>query len=783
MRPEDVSNSTEITEIKIPELVPLLPAKNLVVYPQLLASLTLSTETEIKLIDHVLSKDKVLCLASLKKTVKHPAFKDLYPTACICYVLKLLRLPDNTVKVLVQGLRRAQIKDVRRSNPFLLGRMDLLEETAEKTDRIKALAHAVSENFQKLISQVQQLPEDLKIYVANLKDPSALADLVASNLDITLKEKIDLLETLNVRVRLKKVLALLQKKMQIVELGSKVQDKVSNKLSKSQHDFILREQIKAIQQELGEGDDKELEYKESLEKITAAGMSPQAKEAAVKEVNRLKRMPPGSAEETVSRTYLDWLINIPWSKSGKDKLNIKQAKTILERDHYDLEKVKKRILEYLAVRQLAPDKKGPILCFVGPPGVGKTSLGQSIASAIGRKFIRVSLGGMRDEAEIRGHRRTYIGALPGQIIQGLRRAETKNPVFMLDEVDKLGIDFHGDPAAALLEVLDPEQNSSFRDHYIDLPFDLSQVMFITTANQMEPVPPALRDRMEVLELIGYTEKEKIEIARRYLLPKLTKEHGLLKKKPTFDKQALAKVITAYTREAGVRQLERELAGFYRQIAQKIVEKKKFSLRIKEKDVPLYLGAERFFFETKDRLATPGVATGLAWTPTGGEILFIEATMMPGNKSLTLTGQLGNVMKESASAALSYVRANAKKLKIKEGFFQNTDLHIHVPAGAIPKDGPSAGITMATALISLLTNRKVRPDVALTGEITLRGRVLPVGGIKNKILAANRAGIKKIILPAKNRKDLSEIPATVKKQMKFTFVNEIKDVLRHAFLPK
>jgi len=617
----------------------------------------------------------------------------------------------------------------------------------------------------------------------NLEEPGALADLIASILNIPLEDKQTLLETLDVKARLEKANLFLTKELSVLELSSKIQSQVREGIDKSQREYFLREQLKAIQKELGEKDERTVEIEELRQRLTQAKLPPEAMKEGERELDRLAKMPPAAAEYTVSRTYLEWLIDLPWAVSTADNLDISQAQKVLDEDHYDLEKVKKRILEYLAVRKLKADMKGPILCFVGPPGTGKTSVGKSIARALGRKFIRMSLGGVRDEAEIRGHRRTYVGALPGRVIQGIRKAGSNNPVFMLDEIDKLGMDFRGDPSAALLEVLDPEQNYAFSDHYIDVAFDLSKVMFITTANILDPIPPALRDRMEVLDLPGYTEEEKLKIAKEFLVPKQLEAHGLTDTHIKFEDGAIRRLTLEYTREAGVRNLEREIANICRAVAKRVAEGQEGLAIIRAEDVPAYLGPVKFFSEVAERTSEPGVATGLAWTPTGGDILFVEATRMKGRKTFSLTGQLGEVMKESAQAALSYVRARAKALKIPEDFFDHSDIHIHVPAGAIPKDGPSAGVTMFTALTSLLTGRPVRSDVALTGEITLRGLVLPVGGIKEKVLAANRAGITTVILPKRNEKDLEEVPEEVKKRMKFHFVQRMDEVIDLALQKK
>jgi ATP-dependent Lon protease len=617
----------------------------------------------------------------------------------------------------------------------------------------------------------------------NIKDPGKVTDLIASNLNISLEEKQDLLSTLDVRLRLEKLSGILNREIELLELGHKIQSQVQSELNKNQKEFYLRQQLKAIQKELGEGDGKTAEIEDLRKRVEEANMPPDALKAAEHELDRLRMIPPESAEHTVVRTYLEWLVTLPWTVATDDNLDLHHARQVLDEDHFDLEKIKDRILEYLAVRQLRKDPKSPILCFVGPPGVGKTSLGRSIARAMGRKFVRLSLGGIRDEAEIRGHRRTYIGALPGRIIQNIKNAGSNNPLFMLDEIDKLGMDFRGDPASALLEVLDPEQNNTFQDHYLDVPFDLSRVMFVTTANVLDPIPAPLRDRMEVIELAGYTEEEKLQIARRHLIPKQLREHGLTDDNLRFEDDALIRIIRSYTREAGLRNLEREIGSVCRKIARAITEGRTEPVVCTAEKVREYLGPERFFSELAERTEDPGVAIGLAWTPNGGDILFIESTRMAGKKGLTLTGHLGEVMKESAQAALSWVRSRAERLGIPPDFFENSDIHIHVPHGAIPKDGPSAGVTIATSLASLLTNRHVRPNVAMTGEITLRGKVEPVGGIKEKVLAARRAGIDTVILPRRNEKDLEDVPAGVRDTMRFVFVDTVDEVLEHALEPR
>ncbi len=782
---QPASKSPEFAHQPIPSQLPVLPLSDLVIFPFMVAPLLVSSQSSIKLVDDVVAGDRLLVLVLQKNPdIEDPKESDLHEFGCVGKVLKMLKFPDESVRILVQGLKRVHLVRIAKREPYLAAEVDVLEEKVEKSIEMDALARNAANQFQEVIGLSPTLPDELKIAAVNLDDPSKLSDLIASNLNISLDEKQRLLETSDVKQRLSKLTTLLNRELEVLHLGSEIQTKVSSAFSKNQRDFFLREQLKAIQKELGEGSEQELEAKELKEKVEKAQMSEEAKKVALREVDRLAVIPPVSAEYTVIRTYLDWLISMPWANSTQDKLDIKRARQILDEDHYDLDKVKERILEYLSVLKLKNDMKGPILCFLGPPGVGKTSLGRSIARALNRKFHRISLGGVRDEAEIRGHRRTYIGALPGRIVQGLRRVEVNNPVFMLDEVDKLGSDFRGDPSSALLEVLDPAQNSTFSDHYLEVTFDLSRVMFLLTANVIENVPPALRDRMEVLELPGYTNEEKLHIARNFLILLQVKEHGLKEGQLFFQNEAIRKIINDYTREAGVRNLEREIAAICRKIARRIAEEKSSSAKITitPKDVRLLLGPERFFYEAAERTTAAGVATGLAWTPAGGDILFIEATMMPGKGNLILTGSLGNVMRESAQAALSYLRARGKQIQAEIKNFDQLDIHIHVPAGAIPKDGPSAGVTIAVALASLFTDRPVRSDVAMTGEITLRGKVLPVGGIKEKVLAAARSGIRTIILPKRNDKDLEDVPKDIRAKLTFQPVEDISTALKLALLP-
>ena len=767
-------------QVEIPSVLPILPVREVVVYPYLVLPLIISRRSSIKLMDDILVKDKLLgAVVQKDPKIEEPKSEDLYQVGTAAVVLKMLKFPDNTERVIIQGIRRIKIKKFLQLEPYMTAEVEPLYDILIVSDELEALMKNVVNQFSTYISLNPGLPDEMKIAVLNIKEPGRLADFVISNLDSKLPDKQAVLETPEVKERLEKVTLLLSKELEILKMGSRIQSQIESEVSQAQREFFLRQQLKAIQKELGVGDERAMEIQEFKKKIKKAKMPSEAESEALKELDRLEKMPPVSAEYTVSRTYLDWLVSLPWSVFTEDNLNIEQAKQVLDEDHYNLDKVKERILEYLAVRKLKPDMKGPILCFVGPPGTGKTSLGRSIARALGRKFIRLSLGGIRDEAEVRGHRRTYIGALPGRIIQWIRKAESSNPIFMLDEIDKLGADFRGDPAAALLEVLDPEQNFAFSDHYLEVPFDLSKVMFITTANLLDPIPPALRDRMEVLELPGYTQEEKLMIARQFLEPKQLEAHGLKSEQIEFSDEAIIALIRDYTREAGLRNLEREIASICRKVAKNAAMGKVDKVKIIADNVSDFLGPIRFFSETAERTNVPGVAVGVAWTPSGGDIVFVESTKMRGKKSLKLTGQLGDVMKESAEAALSYIRSRADSLGIAEDFFDKYDLHIHIPAGSIPKDGPSAGVTIATSLISLLTDKPVRPDVAMSGEITLRGKVLPVGGIKEKVLAAKRAGIRTIILPSRNEKDLEEIPAAIKKELEFQFVDSIDEVLRIA----
>jgi ATP-dependent Lon protease len=767
-------------KVVIPDELPVLPLRGTVLYPDLILPIMVGRKKSVKLIDDAMDSDRIIGVITQKRSeIEDPKETDLYSVGVAALILRMIRELDGSQRVIVQGVSRIKVKEYFQREPYYKARVEVIDEGLVQGVEIDALMMNLKNLFQRAVELAPYLTSELGTMVSNIKSPAILADLIASNLNISTTEKQGILETFDIRERLTKVHLFLNKEVQVLELGNKIQSQVKEDMDRTQREYYLREQLKAIKKELGELDEHSTEIKELKEKIKKAKMPPEALAAAEKELDRLAKIPPASAEYTVARTYLDWLAELPWSENTEDNLDIDNAQKILDEDHYDLEKVKKRILEYLAVRKLKADMKGPILCFVGPPGVGKTSLGKSIARTMGRKFIRISLGGVRDEAEIRGHRRTYVGALPGRIIQGIKKAGSNNPIFMLDEVDKIGMDFRGDPSSALLEVLDPEQNFSFSDHYIDVNFDLSKVMFITTANVLDTIPPALRDRMETLELPGYSEDQKMMIAKEFLIPKQINEHGLSSEFIEFQDVALQIVISSYTREAGVRNLEREIATICRGVAKDVARGVKEKVVIVPDNLHRFLGPVKFFLEVAERTSNPGVATGLAWTPTGGDIIFVEATKMRGEKGLTLTGQLGDVMKESAQAALAYVRSKSKELGIEEDFFEKNDIHIHVPAGAIPKDGPSAGITMFVALTSLLTNKPVRSDVAMTGEITLRGLVLPVGGIKEKVLAGMRAGIKTIILPKKNEKDLEEIPENIRNQMNFKYIQRMDEAIELA----
>ena len=766
--------------MKQPELVGILPVRNVIVYPGTVTPLAIGRKESRALIEDASRRVSVIgLLAQLKPELDTPGFNDLYSVGTTVSILKIIRLPQGPMHVVVHGISRFKVVEQAAKKPYLKARVKYLSASVRMTKRLKALMVNVRQAANRVIALSPNVPEEASVLLENIENPSALADFLAANLNVEIAKKQQLLEELDAGKRLEQISVALAQQLEVLELSNKIQGQVKNSIDKTQREYFLQEQLKAIQTELGQKDTFTEELKQIKQNIHKAKMPQNVEEEALRELDRLSKMQPASPEYSVVRTYLDWVCELPWSMQTEDRLDINKAERILNHDHYNLTKVKKRILEFLSVRKLNPKGKSPILCFVGPPGVGKTSLGQSIARAMGRKFVRISLGGIRDEADIRGHRRTYIGALPGRILHELRKCKSKNPVFMLDELDKIGSDFRGDPSSALLEALDPEQNFSFTDHYLDQPFNLSSVMFIGTANYIEPVPPALRDRMEVIEIPGYTETEKLKIAKKYLIPRQLKEHGLKKGCCSIKDDALLTIIQGYTREAGVRNLERNMAAVCRSIATDIAKGKKRRTSVAKKDLVKILGPVQFESELALRTGIPGVATALAFTPVGGEILFIESASMPGKGQLLLTGQIGDVMKESAQAAFSNVKSNAKRLNIGPERFSKFDYHIHVPAGAIPKDGPSAGVAIFTSLVSLLLNEPTRPDVAMTGEITLRGLVLPIGGLKEKILAAKRAGIKTVILPARNKKDMPEVPAEARKDMKFKFVKNTQQVLKIA----
>jgi ATP-dependent Lon protease len=772
----------DVEDVPVADSLPILPLRGVVVFPAAIVPLLISRDSSLSLVEQALVADRVIGLVAQKSPEQDaPAPEDLFRRGCAGRILKMLKYPDGSIRILVQGLRRIEVRTFTQTDPYLIAEVAHLEDGHEAGIEVQALKTQAVQGFSRFVELTPYLPNELQVVVINLKKPGKISDLIASNLNLPLDEKQVLLETLDVDKRLLQLNSILAREIELLELGQKIQGQVQTELTRNQKEFYLRQQLKAIQKELGEPDARQNEVEMLRRRIEEAGLGEEARKAAEAELDRLAIIPPESAEHTVVRTYVEWLADLPWSVSTQDNLDTVHARKILDEDHFDLEKIKDRILEFLAVRQLRNNPRGPILCLVGPPGVGKTSLGRSIARAMGRKFSRLSLGGMRDEAEIRGHRRTYVGAMPGRIIQGLKSAGSNNPVFMLDEIDKVGSDgIRGDPSSALLEVLDPEQNSTFRDHYLDVPFDLQKVLFLTTANILDPIPPALKDRMEVLELSGYSEEEKLEIANRHLIPKQIRENGLEPGFVTFTHDGVVAVIRDYTKEAGLRNLEREIGAICRKIARAVSEGRRDRVTVDAGVVATYLGPPRFVSEIADRAHRPGVAIGLAWTPHGGDILFIEAAFMKGTKALTLTGQLGNVMKESAQAALTYLRSNADVYGINAGVFNDADIHVHVPAGAIPKDGPSAGITMLVALASTFKGIAVRERVAMTGEITLRGAVLPVGGIKEKVLAARRAGVREIYLPERNRKDLEDIDPVLRDSLEFHFVDEVDDVLREVF---
>jgi ATP-dependent Lon protease len=790
----DQQTPPEGDDQKLPERLPILPLHETALYPKMVLPLVVMQGDSVRLVDEAMQKNRIVGLLVARtpesdsnaddhaaETESNTALdpeKDLFSIGTSAMIMRMAK-QDNQTQMVVQGISRFKVLAFEQQKPYLVARVAYIDERETKDKETEALMTNLVNMFTRMVELSPGLPSEIGAMARSIQEPGTLANMVASTINVPAVEKQAVLEIDDIKKRLRHVSRMVSRQLEILELGNKIQSQVKGDMEKTQREYYLRQQLKAIREELGETDDTNVELEEYRTKIAEIDLPEDARKEAERELERLGRMHPSSAEYSVATTYLDWITSLPWHTSTEDNLDIKAARRILDADHYGLEKAKKRIIEHLAVRKLKPDTKGPILCFYGPPGTGKTSLGRSVARAMGRKFWRLSVGGVRDEAEIRGHRRTYVGAMPGRIIQSLRRCASNNPILMLDEIDKVGSDFRGDPSSALLEVLDPEQNFSFSDHYLDVPFDLSRVMFITTANVLDTIPPPLRDRMEILEMVGYTEEEKIKIAKRYLIPRQREAHGLKARQIRISAGAVKRIIAGYTREAGLRNLERELASICRGVAAKIAQGDVDAVKVTVDDVADYLGPLKLTSETKARTATPGVAMGLAWTPTGGELLFIEATAMKGQKGLTLTGQLGDVMKESAAAALSFIRSHARELKIDEDYFSQHDIHIHVPAGAIPKDGPSAGVTMLTALVSLLTNRRIKRDLAMTGEITLRGQVLPVGGIKEKMLGAHRAGIRTIILPAANEKDLFDVPEKVRQAITFHPVAKMRDVLKIA----
>ena len=767
----------------LPDTLPVLPLRETVPFPETLTPLAIGQERSLQLVNDVLAGSRTLVMVASRDPEKEdPGPEDLYPVGVAGVVARMLKVPDGTLRILVHGAQRVVLGEYVTTEPYLVARVTESPDEVVASPELEALHRNVQTTFSQIIEELPYLPEELQVAVANLDGPAELAHLIAGALRISTEERQELLEELSVVKRLRRLSEVLARELELVEIGTKIQSQVQSEMDKGQREYFLRQQLKAIQEELGEIDETQAEVTELRQRLDEAGLPEEARKQAERELERFERLPPQAAEHGVIRTYLEWLSTLPWSVSTEDNLDLKHARRTLDTDHYDIERVKDRILEFLAVRKLKPDARSSILCFVGPPGVGKTSLGRSVADAMGRNFERISVGGVRDESEIRGHRRTYIGALPGTIIRALRDAGSNNPVLMIDEIDKMGADFRGDPSSAMLEVLDPEQNSTFRDHYLDLPFDLSHVFFICTANQLDSVPLALRDRMEVIELAGYTHEEKREIALRYLVPRQIERNGLGRSKIEFTPPALDQIIDGYTREAGVRNLEREIGSVCRKVAREFAEGTRRSKRtIRPKTVGELLGKRRFQPDVQRRTSEPGVATGLAWTPVGGDVLFVEATAFPGDGRLQVTGQLGDVMKESAAAALSYVKTTAASLdgQLPDDWFATHDLHVHVPAGAIPKDGPSAGITMATALASRVTGRPVRADTAMTGEITLTGKVLPIGGLKEKALAAQRAEVKRLIVPRRNEADIDDIPEHLRRRMKFVLVDTVDEVLEAA----
>ncbi len=769
-------------ELKFGDDLPVLPIRNAVLFPGAVAPFDVGREKSVALVEdvHNLQSPVIAIFAQRDPSTDDPSGDDLYPVGCAARVLKALKHSSGNYSLILQGLTRIRLDQVTATAPYMRAKIARVETAGAEDVEAEALAMSLRDVAKQVIQLMPELPREAGSLIDSIQAPGALADLVAANLDAPVEEKAQLIETVEVKERIRKVLKLLTRQLEILKMRERINSQIKEEMGKNQREYVLRQQLKAIKEELGEDDGDQGDLDGLEERIAKANLPSEADNVAKKQLKRLRSMQVGSAEYTVVRTYLDWILDLPWTHSTEDNMDIAEVRRVLDEDHYGLDKVKKRIVEYLAVRKLKKDKKGPILCLIGPPGVGKTSLGRSIARSLGRKFVRVSLGGVHDEAAIRGHRRTYVGALPGQIIQGMKKSGTINPVFMMDEVDKIGHDFRGDPSAALLEVLDPEQNNSFADHYLEIPYDLSNVMFVATANVSDPIPPPLRDRMEILEIPGYTRREKLAIARQHLIPKQLEEHGLKAEQLTITDEAVEEVIEHYTREAGVRSLERTIASVIRGVAVKVAEGDTSPRVIKsEEDLHQFLGPIKYTSEVAERTEETGVATGLAWTSVGGEILFIEVTRMFGTGKLQLTGQLGDVMKESAHAALSYVRTNAEKYGLAKDFLEKSDIHVHIPAGAMPKDGPSAGITMFTAIVSLLTGIRVRHDVAMTGEISLRGRVLPIGGLKEKTLAAHRAGIKRVIVPERNKADLDEVPKEVRDELEFVFVNRLDEVLHAA----
>jgi ATP-dependent Lon protease len=777
----ELGNEERADELQVPSELPVLPLKETVVFPQSMTPLAIGQERSIKLIEDAVDSERLLALVTVRNSeVEQPGWDDLFDVGTAAVIHKMIRVPDGTLRILAQGAQRVRLEERLNDDPYLVGRFAAVPDEREESPEVEALTRNVQMLFGRVIASVPYLPDELELAAANVDDPSALSYLVASTLRIKTEEKQKLLEQTDVGARLRELSVVLNRELEVVELGSKIQSQVQSEMEKGQREYFLRQQLKAIQEELGEGDAEQAEINELRERLAELELPDEIRLATERELSRLEKLPSASAEYGVIRTYLDWIATLPWSVTTQDNLDLDRARTVLDEDHFDLEKVKERIIEHLAVSKLKNDASGQILCFVGPPGVGKTSLGQSIARTLERKFVRISVGGVRDEAEIRGHRRTYIGAMPGTIIRAIRDAESSNPVMLIDEIDKMGADFRGDPASAMLEVLDAEQNKTFRDHYLDLPYDLSKVLFICTANQLETIPPPLLDRMDVIPLSGYTDEEKFGIARRYLVPKQLQAHGLGPEQVSIGDKALKLVAREYTREAGVRNLERRIADLCRKAAREIAEGRRTKIRVDERRVRKWLGPRRFSGEVRKRTSEPGVATGLAVTAVGGDILFIEATAYPGKGRLTVTGQLGEVMQESASAAHSWVRSHAVELGLDPMWFADHDVHVHIPAGAIPKDGPSAGITMATAIVSLVRGVPVSEEVAMTGEITLTGQVLPIGGVREKALAAQRAGIERVVIPRENEPDLAELPKETRNALEFVLADSLDDVLRAAF---